>query len=163
MPVPPNDLPITIRSSPTWWQRVVPTSGEIEVEDPPLRAELFSAEQIAAHGERLASAHVVSDTALSDRLLARLADNERVLVAVAKQLAVAADADRRYTPAAEWLLDNFYLIEEEVRTARRHLPRGYSKKLPRLAHTPANGTAAGLDPIQAGRDRFVRRRFWNCP
>ena len=147
MPLPPSDLPITIRSSPTWWQRVVPTIGEIEVEDPPLRAELFSAEQIAEHGERLAKTHVLSDTQLPDRLLGRLADNERVLVAVAKQLAVAADADRRYTPAAEWLLDNFYLIEEEVRTARRHLPRGYSKKLPRLALTSANGAGAGLPRV----------------
>ncbi|HTJ04005.1 MAG TPA: glucoamylase family protein, partial [Caldimonas sp.] len=147
MPVPPNDLPITIRSSPTWWQRIVPTGGEITVEDPPLRAELFSAEQIAEHGERLAKTHVLSDTQLPDRLLARLADNERVLVAVGKQLAVTADADRRYTPAAEWLLDNFYLIEEEVRTARRHLPRGYSRKLPRLALSAANGAGAGLPRV----------------
>ncbi|MBV9889689.1 MAG: cyclic beta 1-2 glucan synthetase, partial [Rhizobacter sp.] len=147
MPLPPSDLPITIRSSPTWWQRIVPTGSEIEVEDPPLRAELFSAEQIAEHGERLARTHVLADTQLADRLLARLADNERVLVAVAKQLAVAADADRRYTPAAEWLLDNFYLIEEEVRTARRHLPRGYSRKLPRLALSAANGDGAGLPRV----------------
>jgi hypothetical protein len=44
-------------------------------------------------------------------------------------------------PAAEWLLDNFYLIEEQIRTAKRHLPKGYSRELPRLstglsAHLP---------------------------
>ncbi|HEY2560967.1 MAG TPA: glucoamylase family protein [Caldimonas sp.] len=147
MPQLPSDLPITIRSSPTWWQRIVPAAGEIEIEDPPLRAELFSAEQIASHGERLAKTHVLRDAPLPDRLLPRLADNERVLVAVAKQLAVTADADRRHTPAAEWLLDNFYLIEEEVRTARRHLPRGYSRKLPRLALAAANGGGAGLPRV----------------
>ncbi|HEY2187440.1 MAG TPA: glucoamylase family protein, partial [Caldimonas sp.] len=147
MPQLPSDPPITVRSSPTWWQRIVPTAGEIEIEDPPLRAELFSAEQIASHGERLAKAHVLRDAPLPDRLLPRLTDNERVLVAVAKQLAVTADADRRHTPAAEWLLDNFYLIEEEVRTARRHLPRGYSKKLPRLALAAANGGGAGLPRV----------------
>jgi len=147
MPLPPSDLPITIRSSPTWWQRIVPASDELDDEDPPLRAELFSAEQIAAHGERLAKTHVLSDTQLPDRLLARLADNERVLVAVAKELALAADAERRFSPAAEWLLDNFYLIEEEVRTARRHLPRGYSRKLPRLALAAANGSGAGLPRV----------------
>ena len=147
MPQTASDLPVTIRSSPTWWQRIVPAAVSSEVEDPPLRAELFSAEQIAAHGEHLAATHVLSDAPLPDRLLARLADNERVLVGVAKQLAVAADADRRYTPAAEWLLDNFYLIEEEVRTARRHLPRGYSRKLPRLATVGANGAGAGLPRV----------------
>ena len=44
---------------------------------------------------------------------------------------------RRITPAAEWLLDNFYLIEEQIRTAKRHLPTGYSRELPRLAAGPS--------------------------
>ena len=46
-------------------------------------------------------------------------------------------ANRRITPAAEWLLDNFYLIEEQIRTAKRHLPKGYSRELPRLARGPS--------------------------
>jgi cyclic beta-1,2-glucan synthetase len=44
---------------------------------------------------------------------------------------------RRITPAAEWLLDNFYLIEEQIQMARRHLPRGYSRELPRLLNGPS--------------------------
>ncbi len=36
------------------------------------------------------------------------------------------------SPAAEWLLDNFYLIEEQIYTGKKHLPRGYSKALPKL-------------------------------
>ena len=128
-----------------WWQRVWPATARLQPapEDEPLRLELFSAEQMEAHGKRLAAIHVLGQAALPDRLLARLAANERVLVGLGKQLAVTADAERRFTPAAEWLLDNFYLIEEEIRTARRHLPRGYSRELPRLALNPANGTAAG--------------------
>src|SRR6185295_124187 len=50
-----------------------------------------------------------------------------------------AEPHRRVTPAGEWLLDNFYLIEEEIRTAKRHLPRGYSRELPRLASGPQAG------------------------
>ena len=49
----------------------------------------------------------------------------------------------RLTPAAEWLLDNFYLIEEQIQMARRHLPRGYSRELPRLL----NGPSAGLPRV----------------
>ena len=49
----------------------------------------------------------------------------------------AAERKRRIAPAAEWLLDNFYLIEEQIRTARRHLPPSYSRELPRLASGPA--------------------------
>ena len=72
-----------------------------------------------------------------DQLLTRLAENERVLVEVCDLLTAAVTANRRITPAAEWLLDNFYLIEEQIRTAKRHLPKGYSRELPRLAHGPS--------------------------
>ncbi len=43
------------------------------------------------------------------------------------------------SPADEWLLDNFYLIEEQIRTARRHLPKNYSRELPRLLGGPSAG------------------------
>src|SRR4029079_9968538 len=65
-------------------------------------------------------------------LIARLADNELVLLRICADFASAVAAGRRVTPGAEWLLDNFYLIEEQIRTAKRHLPSGYSRELPRL-------------------------------
>ena len=46
----------------------------------------------------------------------------------------------RITPAGEWFLDNYHLIQEQIRTARRHLPRGYSRELPRLIKGPGEGT-----------------------
>ena len=145
MPQPPSDPPLT-RSSRNWWQRIVPAGGAPQDEDPPLRAELFSAEQMA----RTASGSPPGTCSATARcpiaLLARLAVNERVLAALGGS-SRAADADRRDTPAAEWLLDNFYLIEEEIRTARRHLPRGYSRELPRLALDAANGSGAGLPRV----------------
>jgi len=92
-------------------------------DDPPLRAELFSADQMKQHGRTLAGAHELARRWAPDRLLARLADNERILTEACKLLTAALAADRRIVPAGEWLLDNFYLIEEQIRTARRHLPR----------------------------------------
>ena len=44
-------------------------------------------------------------------------------------------------PAAEWLLDNFYLIEEQIQLAHRHLPEHYSRG---IALASANGPSAGL-------------------
>jgi len=101
----------------------------------PLRSELFSADQMELHARRLAIAHKVSSARGADHLLARLANNEAVILDVCTQL--AQTNDRQFVPAAEWLLDNFYLIEEQIRTARRHLPKGYSRELPRLATGPA--------------------------
>ena len=98
----------------------------------PLRAELFSTLQMELHGRSLAQTHIVSTAPVRDQLLARLANNEQVLLHACSALTAAVQQDRQLTPAAEWLLDNFYLIEEQIRTAKRHLPKGYSKELPRL-------------------------------
>ncbi len=113
--------------------------GSLPEAEPPLRSELFSADQMALHGEALAASHKLIPGQAPDRLLARLADNERTLVGVCELLTTAATESRRVMPAGEWLLDNFYLIEEQIRTAKRHLPKGYSRELPRLAHGPSAG------------------------
>ncbi len=106
-------------------------------DEPPLRSELFSADQMEQHGKSLASSHTLTLRRAKDRLLTRLAENERTLIEVCRLLTAAVTAKRRITPAGEWLLDNFYLIEEQIRTAKRHLPKGYSLELPRLAHGPS--------------------------
>ncbi len=114
--------------------------SQIPAEDePPLRSELFSADQMEQHGKALAASHQLASGRGADRLLARLAANESALVGVCKMLTAAVTAKRRITPAGEWLLDNFYLIEEQIRTAKRHLPKGYSRGLPRLAYGPSAG------------------------
>jgi len=82
-------------------------------DEPPLRAELFSAVQMEQHGRRLATSHRLAPGQAPDRLLARLTENERTLINVCALLMAAVTATRRIAPAGEWLLDNFYLIEEQ--------------------------------------------------
>jgi cyclic beta-1,2-glucan synthetase len=108
-------------------------------EEAPLRSELFSADQMAQHGKALAASHTLAAGRAVDQLLARLAENEAALAGVCRLLTAAVSTNRRITPAGEWLLDNFYLIEEQIRTAKRHLPKGYSRELPRLARGPSLG------------------------
>jgi cellobiose phosphorylase len=111
--------------------------------EPPLRSELFSTDQMEQHGKILAGLHQLSPEQAPDQLLGRLAENEGVLIGVRDLLAEAVKATRRITPAGEWLLDNFYLIEEQIRMAKRHLPKGYSRELPRLL----NGSSVGLPRV----------------
>jgi cyclic beta-1,2-glucan synthetase len=111
--------------------------------EPPLRAELFSSDQMEQHGKALAGLHKLSPEYPPDQLLARLADNEGILTGTRRLLMEAVTTDRRITPAGDWLLDNFYLIEDQIRTARRHLPKGYSQELPRLL----GGGSAGLPRV----------------
>jgi cellobiose phosphorylase len=108
-------------------------------DEPPLRAELFSAVQMEQHGKSLATSHQLTPRHGPDQLLVRLNENERTLIDVCALLVAAVTATRRIAPAGEWLLDNFYLIEEQIRTAKRHLPKGYSRELPRLRNGPSVG------------------------
>src|SRR5437867_856394 len=95
------------------------------------------------HGKTLAGSHKLSTERAASRLLRRLAENEEVLFEVHGLLTEAVTGDRRIAPAGEWLLDNFYLIEEQIRMAKRHLPKGYSRELPRLL----NGSSVGLPRV----------------
>jgi cyclic beta-1,2-glucan synthetase len=113
------------------------------VNESPLRAELFSGEQLRRHAVALAGQHQLDPKPGRNRLLLRLADNEQVLVQ-AYDLVTGAEAEgRRIAPAGEWLLDNFYLIEQQIRLTRLHLPRTYSRELPRLL----TGEAAGFPRV----------------
>ncbi len=105
----------------------------------PLRSELFSADQMERYGKTLAAAHRLTPRKARDQLLPRLAANESVLIGVCQRLTAAVSVNHRITPAGEWLLDNFHLIDEQIGTAKRHLPRGYSRELPRLALGPSAG------------------------
>jgi cellobiose phosphorylase len=107
-----------------------------------LRAELFTVEQLIRHAHGLAAAHRIDTQLNANQLLDRLEENARSLCGF-HRATLAATRHRRITPAAEWLLDNFYLIEEQVQLARLHLPRGYSRELPCLVE----GTSAGLPRV----------------
>ncbi len=121
------------------FKRLTKNSGVSPFSDdePPLRSELFSTAQMEHHGRVLAGWHHSAlqkskPDNLPDQLLPRLADNERAICSACASLIESVKDNRQITPAAEWLLDNFYLIEEQIRTAKQHLPKGYSNALPRL-------------------------------
>src|SRR6188768_4329710 len=105
----------------------------------PLRAALFSTEQMKHHGRTLAGLHHIGPLGSPGQLLQRLEDNESVLTEVYQLLTAAVQTRRRIAPAGEWLLDNFYLIEEQIATAQRYLPADYILELPRLTDGPCAG------------------------
>ena len=108
-------------------------------DEPQLRGELYNVDQLARHAKVLAGAHTLAKRRRPDRLLARLRENERVLVDAYDLVTEAARRKRPTAPAEDWLLDNFHVIEEQIRTARRHLPSSYRRELPCLG----SGSAAG--------------------
>jgi len=100
----------------------------------PIRAELFSVERLEQHAESLAAAQTVTTDSDSGRpLIPRVAENGRVLLEYYRATAKAVQQELTITPAAEWLVDNFYIVEEQLREIRDDLPVGFYKKLPKLA------------------------------
>ena len=108
--------------------------------DEPIRSELFSVERLEQHGESLAKAQRVKAKRTRGRPLdARLEDNGRVLLRAYRATAEAISKDQIITPTAEWLVDNFHVVDEQIRQIQDDLPRGYYRQLPKLAEGPLEG------------------------
>ncbi|MDO6671370.1 GH36-type glycosyl hydrolase domain-containing protein [Cobetia amphilecti] len=106
----------------------------------PVRGELFSIERLEQHASSLALAQNVTET--PSRVLPlsrRLEDNAKVLLKAYRASAKEVAEDRDIVPAATWLLDNYHLIEAQVREIRDDLPPGYYRQLPKLAEGPFTG------------------------
>ena len=106
----------------------------------PVREELFSVERLQQHARSLAAAQPVTPKPTRGHPLAgRLADNGAVLLGAYRMIAKAIDERHAITPAAEWLVDNYYLVERQIREVRSALPPGYYRQLPKLLDGPFAG------------------------
>jgi cyclic beta-1,2-glucan synthetase len=110
-------------------------------DETPIRSDLFGAERLEHHARTLAEAQNVITGAerRTPRLDSRVKDNAEVLIGAYRACAQALQAGQTITPAAEWLLDNFHLVEEQLRQIRDDLPPGYYQQLPKLADGPFVG------------------------
>ena len=95
--------------------------------------------------------------------LPRLGANLRLLASAYRCLADDVHRGVAVTPAAEWLLDNYHLVEAEARAVRRDLPEGYFRTLPRLAARELAGRprihALALELIEHGDGRLDSERL----
>lgn len=115
-------------------------AGGLWSDQTPIRAELFSVERLEAHAKSLALAQPVEGGPKPGRsLTGRLLDNQRRLIEAFAVLQRSDGGDDGATPAAQWLLDNFHVVEEQIREIRRDLPPGYYRQLPKLISGPFAG------------------------
>jgi len=100
----------------------------------PIRSELFSLERLEQHAQSLAAAQTITFEISRGRpLIPRVLDNGRVLLDSYRSIARAIQEEHAITPAAEWLVDNFHIVDEQLREIKDDLPAGYYRKLPKLA------------------------------
>ncbi len=117
-----------------------PSSIPSWVDEEAIREELFSVERLEQHAESLAAAQSVSSQPKRGQPLAkRLRDNDAALLEAYRVIAAVIQENRPITPAAEWLVDNFYIAEDQIREIRNDLPPSYYRQLPKLAEGPFKG------------------------
>ena len=105
------------------------------LESAPIRAEIFSAERFEQHAISLADSQTVADRRRAPvvSILDRLAEDYQALVSAYEATVADIQAQRPITPAAEWLADNFHVVETHSRQIRRDLPKSYFRQLPKLS------------------------------
>nr|MDO8118667.1 glucoamylase family protein [Candidatus Sigynarchaeota archaeon] len=119
--------------------RILESVSEIN----PFRSELFSLEQLEHLGYELAGWHEIKKKNVSLDLLDVLEKNRQTLESVRTLLQNAVDNKYSISPAGEWILDNYYLIAEQISTIKYDFPIEYLMKLPQLA----NGDFKGIPRI----------------
>ncbi len=106
------------------------------------RDELFGPDRLEQHAPVLAASHAVLPGRHPGRpLLSRLRSNLAALHRGRRIVGRSIRSGEPLAPAAEWLIENFPVVEEQLREVTRDLPRGFYRELPKLA----DGAAARAD------------------
>ena len=107
---------------------------------PPIRSEIFGAQRFAQHGSSLAQTHHTAvSSSKSVVFFPQLDDNMVALRQAHRYIGSQAATGYDISPAAEWLLDNFHLIEAQVKEIHDGLPRRFFLDLPVLRDEPLMG------------------------
>lgn len=110
----------------------LPTAAPAE-EAPVVQTERYSIEHLEQHARRLSNELSVVGTRGQPReFLARLKSNAQLLREAHRVFADAVKAGEPTANDVEWLLDNFSIVEEQLREIYEDLPRGYYRELPKL-------------------------------
>ncbi|MEK2646030.1 GH36-type glycosyl hydrolase domain-containing protein [Bdellovibrio sp. BCCA] len=117
-----------------------------DIAETPIRGEIYSLERLEEYAVYLAE-HLEVDKApkIRRRLLHRMRDSGDKLLSSYKLLVEAARNKEAVSPAAEWLIDNFYVVEEQLREIQEDLPKSYYEELPKISI----GDLAGYPRIYA--------------
>ena len=109
---------------------------------PLIRAELFGAQRFEQHGRSLAQAQTVrkaSHWGGGPSFFPRVQENIAGLRQAYDYVATISQSGQYVTPAAEWLLDNFHLVEAQLQQIQEGVPRRYYAHLPKLADKQLEG------------------------
>ncbi|MCM2356980.1 MAG: glycosyl transferase [Geobacteraceae bacterium] len=103
-------------------------------------AAKLSPAQVLEHARRHAGEQQVDPgPQRTAELLKRLKQSRLWVRQVCADLAAASRLEQKATPAADWILDNEYILEGNARDVLLNLPRRFYRQLPTLAADPLRG------------------------
>ncbi len=142
---PPRPLEILTRLAGRIGRRSLPPPPAPDIEAPPAvntvadAPAIFAPERLAHYARHLATTHPVTLYPRSGRTLRTRLDAAARFLAVAHEgLRTQITPERTgqrtndFLPGAEWLLDNYYIIADQIAEIRVDLPQGYYSELPKL-------------------------------
>ena len=113
---------------------LAPSPWRFPAAEHPLRMEPFGLERLEQHARQLAEkltlrAKIVDDGAF----LQRTQENAKLLREANRVVAELARDGEPLDSDAEWLLDNFYIVEEQLREIHDDLPEKFFRELPQVS------------------------------
>ncbi len=108
-------------------------AGFPAITEEPIRSTYLPEDRLRTLGESLAKGDLTDLFGLVPfDFQARIRDNAKKILEVYRSTNAAQAKGETITPAAQWLLDNNYLVEETIFQVKRDLPRRFYKQLPTL-------------------------------
>jgi cyclic beta-1,2-glucan synthetase len=124
-------------ATPALCSMLEPSAGLLQA---PIRSEIFGLQRFAQHGRSLGETHRAGKAPVRETaFFPRLRGNIGVLREAHRYIGIHAATGYDVSPAGEWLLDNFHLIESQLKEIHEGLPRSYFRTLPVLLDEPLAG------------------------
>lgn len=99
----------------------------------PIRSQFFQEDRLRVLGESIAKGMVDDFAGIATfDFQARIRESAKKILEVYRSTNAAQAKGETITPAAQWLLDNNYLVEETIYQIKRDLPRRFYRQLPTL-------------------------------
>lgn len=114
-------------------KKIIKDKLKISQLDEPIRSDIYSAERLEEYAEYLSSELVLDfKKKKGHSLLPRLKENAKELVKHYQKMTSIVSEGGELSPAAEWIVDNFHIIEDQIREIREDLPARYYRELPKI-------------------------------
>ena len=111
-----------------------PASAPFDVSKAPLRRDVLNAEQLRELATELGTQQKQTQPSQGAFLLARLRENQQIIARVARGLTEAARLNQAVSLSAEWLLDNNYVVQGQIKDVERNLTPHFLRELPAAAN-----------------------------